>query len=458
VTWREPPELGKYRSSGNAASIEALQLGVPANADLAANTRIYPIILKTAKTSSCDDLSSTTTLGRFCMKTLICTVGGSRDPILTAVREHKPDRVIFVCSEDDEATGARGSYTEVETKNPSLPMEAGLDARTWEVVKVPADDPVAILSTLAPLMTRAMSDGRCIADYTAGTKSMSAALFMAACQRPEVRISLVTGPRTDLVRIKSGMGFGRTTRIANTAIQRERLAAQVMARWATHAYGEAARLIASEAEARDPTTDRWEILSRGFAAWDAWDHERAFELLSNFGRYVGSYLRTLRELTSPPTRSSDAHRVADMYASAERRAHNLQFDAGVLRYYRVFEWIAQWTLKWDHGVDAGDVPTSSPVAEFAYRDANTGKLVVGCNDAWKAVAKLDGPLKDTATRLGNRMRELALKRNQSVLTHGQRALGPSDLASCRSALDAEVWPAFQRAADVSVVQLPTTLP
>ena len=66
------------------------------------------------------------------MKTLVCTVGGTDAPILASIPTHRPDRVVFVCSTDDVATGAKGSYVSVERANPSLPSKAQLDPGFWK--------------------------------------------------------------------------------------------------------------------------------------------------------------------------------------------------------------------------------------------------------------------------------------------------------------------------------------
>ena len=45
-------------------------------------------------------------------KILLITVGGSHQPIVTAIRDLQPDRVIFLCS--DGAKGSKSQVMEVE--------------------------------------------------------------------------------------------------------------------------------------------------------------------------------------------------------------------------------------------------------------------------------------------------------------------------------------------------------
>jgi CRISPR-associated protein (TIGR02710 family) len=402
------------------------------------------------------------------MKTLFCTVGGQHTPVLVAIAGHAPDRVVFVCSGTDVATGTPGSRAEVETKNPSLPLEARLSEGSWEVLEVPADDPARAITIIDGRMAAAIAKGECVVDYTGGTKSMSAALFFVACQTPNVQVSLVTAPRSDLVRV----AFGEYMRVLpHAVIHRRRLHEQVAACWDRFAYAEAEQVISSASPAlRDETMDRWHTLSRGYALWDAWDHRGALERLRPFKKHTGALLPTLVLLaseggTAPGSQSSDpgrwrladAQRVADIVASAERRARRHEYDAAVLRVYRALEWVAQWTLRWDHEIETANVPKDSPIAHHSHLDEG-GRLVVGCSKAWAAVADLPGPLQEVARSLGDGVRDLASRRNLSVLAHGDRALGRDDFEACRDAFKAKVWPAFLGASGVQEVQLPSVLP
>lgn len=46
------------------------------------------------------------------MKILVISVGGSCSPIITSIKQNKPDRIYFFCS-DDSRTGNKGSYVSV---------------------------------------------------------------------------------------------------------------------------------------------------------------------------------------------------------------------------------------------------------------------------------------------------------------------------------------------------------
>jgi CRISPR-associated protein (TIGR02710 family) len=390
------------------------------------------------------------------VRTLFCSVGGSRAPVLAAIREYQPDRVVFVCSIDDKATGSPGSRSEFLTKTPSLQDEAALENDTWELVEVPADEPATIVEVVKPLLAAAVARGECIVDYTGGTKSMSAALFFAACMTPRARLSLVTGPRVNLMRINDGME--RVRSVPTASIDRDKLRQSVAQCWSRHAYVEAEHLArGAPDDARDATTDRWQMMSKGFGLWDAWRHKAALTTLAPFKRYCGDLLQSLGQIVEGRDQGfKHALWIADIHASAERRARAHQYDAAVLRMYRTLEGVAQWTLSSHHQIDASDVRDSA-ARRFCSQGANN-KFVLGCRAAWAAVAELDGPFRDVARGMDEYIKPLEAGRNESVLVHGYRALELDDWERCKELLHAKIWPAFLRVARVNAFQLPTLLP
>ena len=152
---------------------------------------------------------------------LLCTVGGSHEPIVKSIRHTQPKFICFVCSEDDLATGQLGSALQIEGKGkfikakredskptlPNIPTQLELTADSYEVIKIAADDLDAACQTIVQqmkLLKQRFPDAELIADYTGGTKTMTAALVVAAIEIG-VALQVVTGSRVDLVQVRSGM-------------------------------------------------------------------------------------------------------------------------------------------------------------------------------------------------------------------------------------------------------------
>lgn len=78
---------------------------------------------------------------------LLCTVGGSHQPILTSVKENRPDYVCFFCTGRDPDTGKRGSIDQVTGKGPVIKAKREDDKPTLPNITVQAglnDDSFAV--------------------------------------------------------------------------------------------------------------------------------------------------------------------------------------------------------------------------------------------------------------------------------------------------------------------------
>jgi CRISPR-associated protein (TIGR02710 family) len=359
---------------------------------------------------------------------LVCTVGGSHQPILTALQARPWDHVVFVCTRTAEGmAGSAAMVEEAVDGGPPIPAVAGLDPGRWEVVVVPPDEPDAAFAVLHEKL-RALGRERpgapIVADFTGGTKSMSAALILAAfsCNLP---LQLVTGRRADLVKVLDRSERAvvvSTERIAGSR-EFERLAAG----WGRFAYQEAA---AGFARLRDDLKatglsraelsrfNRAQELSAAFAAWDCFDHRKAAGCLQkNLYRDLEIGGRTdWFELASSLARGQDspwgALHLTDLWRNAERCAARGRWDDAVARLYRLWEAVAQWLLRVDCAIDTAVIQT-------------------GLRKSWDLYLHLrpDGAAAQFWRRAGadkrselERLNERLSLRNHSILAHGWGAV------------------------------------
>ena len=356
---------------------------------------------------------------------LVCTVGGSHQPILTALKARQWDRVLFVCSaaipesRSSAAMVIEGVEIAASDARPAqrldpIPVQAGLAAGDWEILEVPPDDPDSAFSLLVQRLRAFSRDGRrVVADYTGGTKSMSAALVLAAFEAG-AELQLVTGRRGDLVRVldRTEREIAIGTRRVSVAREFERLAAG----WERFAYQEAAegftRLwndLKAEGASRDELRQltRAKELSEAFAAWDAFDHKRALGRLSRSlykdleiaGRRDWCDLAAVlvREQSAPWR----ALHLCDLWRNAQRCAARGRWDDGVARLYRLWEAMAQWLLWADFRLDTAVVETGLKRSWDLYRHLRPeGEAAAFWQREW---ARLD---------------EKLVIRNRSILAHG----------------------------------------
>jgi len=375
---------------------------------------------------------------------LLCTVGGSHQPIVSAIKELSADRVFFICSENDSATGRPGSVSQItgtgmcikanpldaKPSLPAIPQQAGLQPEQYQVFCAPADDLDAIYLVCRNALRTALRDfpgARWVADYTGGTKSMSAALVLAALEDPAVELQIVTGNRGDLIKVRDGSQY---VALANyERIRFERLAAPFRECWSRFAYSEAEAGFKGIAAPRDPHLRgrlfAWRDLSRAFAAWDGFDHATPQTIIQDYApklpNSLKEYLPVLSRLNDTrDTQKRDAARLFDLYRNAERRAAQGRYDDAVARLYRLWEWSAQWILKTRCGIDTSDIPADWLPKDMPRSPNSRGKIQTGLFDSWKLVKrkKSDSIAAHFFMREENTLRNLLETRNLSILAHG----------------------------------------
>lgn len=365
---------------------------------------------------------------------LVCTVGGSHAPILSAIGSYKPNFVWFICTE-----GKAGSLQQVRGRGncikksprdeapslPNIPTQASLREDEFDVVLVPPDDPDSIHQHLRKLIDRILVEPlrpRVIADYTGGTKSMTAALLLAGLEyEDDVELSMVVGQRADLIHVTDGTEIPFVANVERIRFSHKFRVA--LSPWKHFGYAESAVALETMRQPRH-SRDRKQYLdalaaSRGFAAWDGFDHATARQLLQPLGHIFGQYLATLASLNRGDEAQPPA-RLADLYRNLERRAERRQYDDAVARAYRLLEWTAQWLLDRDANVDTSNVSPDCIPNNLSLPRNDKGQYFAGLRNAW---ILLETHGKTDAVRLFARdcakeSLSLLTTRNHSILAHG----------------------------------------
>lgn len=373
--------------------------------------------------------------------TLFLTVGGSHQPLVTAIRAAQPGHVVFFCT--DDMPGQKGSRIQVEGKGscirarpdderpglPAIPLQCALADDQWTMAIVPADD----LDGAVAAMGRAIAEQRrlrprppLLADFTGGTKSMGAALMLAALEADNVRLQIVTGNRPDLQRVRDGMPMVAPVRA--DAIRLRRDMDLCLAAWEHFGYDQAAAGLAALAVPEDPALrqrlHRARVLSAGMAAWDRFDHAGALALLADYEPQVAPWLGTRWSgLKIIAENAADDGRVEplrlwDLWLNAQRRARAGRHDDAVARAYRLLEWTAQWLLASARGWRTADLPAEVALAAGIAINRN-GQYQAGLYAAWQlAAVHVGGIVADFFAAQEGAMRDHVQRRNQSILAHG----------------------------------------
>ncbi len=379
---------------------------------------------------------------------LICTVGGSPEPIVASLKHWRPARIHFIPTSDTREV--------VDQKVIPLAEAEGLTINPgcYDILELADGQDLAAcldkLRPLTPLVQQWLSRGDAFdvaVDFTGGTKCMSAALALQG-HRWRCTFSYVGG----MERTKDGVGIVITGKeqVLHAQNPWDALGFQAVEEFGVlfdqHAFG-AAVALADRAmrNSRDPVRKREFNALKAFAeaydCWDRFDHKRALdkfqelaksendlrallggakaeELLSKANSH-GEYLRKLIEGPSP-----SVQHVTDLMANAQRRRVEGRIDDAVARLYRSIESLAQVALSERYQIkNTKQVPLNSvpePLREQWSSRADDGSVFLGLQDAYALLAALGDKLglNFKQLQLDDRQRSPLTARNQSILAHG----------------------------------------
>ncbi len=414
---------------------------------------------------------------------LICTVGGSHQPIVTAIEELRPDHVVFVCTGRDPATGKAGSDILITGKGncikadrgddkptlPAIPVQCGLVAGQYTLAITVSDDLDQVYLDCMQAIKKNLRDfpnAKIVADYTGGTKSMTTGLVLAVLQYPEIELQLVTGSRADLVRVRDG---SQASALANIEqIRFQRLLVPYRQCWERYAYSEAEAGLKQIAAPRDEqlrgSLTRFRELSRAFSEWDNFNHGAALEILQAYAPalpgemkpFIGMAMR----LTDKDPKKRDAARLYDLFLNALRRARQGRYDDAVARIYRLIEWTAQWLLLHQCDIDTSDVKEEQIPVGMQLTQNREQRWQAGLFNAWQLVkAKTTGAASTFIAEHEDPLQNHIKIRNQSILAHGFTPVGVQNWQGIAEFIADKFIPMLlQETACVGIKKLPEQLP
>lgn len=377
-------------------------------------------------------------------KILVLTVGGSPEPLVTAINRIKPDFVLFICTEADGQT--QGS----DTTLPSILSKTG--EIKHEILMVKPDDPESCISRMLNKIEDLKRDkpgADIVVDYTGGTKTMSASLFWVATHL-NLGIFLTTGIRRNLVAVKEGE---TTCKIHLSFPYYEELLSLVDSLLKYYHYTSAEENISSALVNYHFPTDLREDLKKkrriinAFRLWDAYDSINAIIRIEPFKKafwndYVSFWDRVAadrmmlekdfekeveeREIT---IYSKDKHSqyaiVHDLLLNAERCAVRGRFDDATARLYRAMEALAQLRLLLCHEIKAWDVDIEKipkKLKETYEKKRKDGKIKLGLVEDYELLCELGDEVGKFFKGSEDDLKDALRWRNQSILAHGFRSI------------------------------------
>lgn len=386
---------------------------------------------------------------------LIATVGGSPEPLAASLLHWRPSRSIFVVSTETKTAVASQLVPAVQGAG-----WGDFDAGRYDLVEiVNAQDFSGIVARLRALDSRVQSwlhdhpGSEIIADFTGGTKAMTAGLALTAARWP-CQISYVGGTE----RTKDGVGIVVSGKEQIVHAQNPwdvlglQAAEEAVILFNNGDFSAAVHLLE---QTRNRLTDASQKKQfQAFAAlcqilenWEKFQHKDAMKKLADvhrdkndlafilgphraetLSRWLDQIDTKLKPLTDE---AADAAKltalVQDLLANAQRRLREGRYDDAVARLYRAIEALAQAKLHTRGFSDTSKVPLEGlpePLRTEWQSRAEDSHLKLGLQDDYTLLGALGDEVASLFRELGLDGREsLLTARNRSILAHGFAPVG-----------------------------------
>ena len=395
---------------------------------------------------------------------MLVTVGvGSTvsDGIAFAIRDRRPDFVIFLTTLQSE-----------ELTIPNLLETLKLDREAYQCRRVDDENDVEkctldFITAIQNLKNRGFGSEDIVADYTSGTKAMSAGLVAAGLEAAIGGLSYIAGERAE-GRVVSGTE--RAISLAPNRLRVRRIVEQAITEFNAVRFDTCLDMLNQIKELIRlqsiwQAVDTLRTLALGYRAWDQFDYTLALSeldgltgnahlpewgLKSRLERHKGFLYRV---------NNSDygVERATDLWNSAERRKTEGRFDDAIARLYRLIEYIAQVRLFRDHnGLKTSDLNISllpeSLHASYKEKAGRSGKIELGLYESYALLKALDNDLGHLFIAEYDETEELKKVlglRNQSILAHGFGSLSQNGCETAQASVRSLMDQAFQNWEDTT---------
>jgi CRISPR-associated protein (TIGR02710 family) len=366
-------------------------------------------------------------------KAMIMTLGGTIEPVIKSIKNHKPKYICIIASQD--------SINQISS------ISKEINKPITEIKKFIVDDHQSIEETFSKSneayewISKFAAPNEVIVDFTPGTKAMSVGLFLAMSDKG-VRFCYIGGKK----RTKEGVGtvesgHEEVVEIKNPfeTFQQDKIN-QFVEFFNSQLFAAAGRILEELIKNTNKKTLFKAIreVNKGYYFWDLFHYKEAIkcfrptvvERICEEKRFKDFYNaiennRKFLEVMSISTKKFQNYSLelfADVYENAQRRARAGHFDDAVLRLYRLTEMIAQERLKTKYNQNSSNVNFDSlKMSEenrHRWKDMYSGKRGLGLNAIYDLLYDLNDELGTTFQFYRESFKKIQDYRNLSFLAHG----------------------------------------
>lgn len=353
-------------------------------------------------------------------------------PLVKSIRNSNPNFLILVASEVSRSHAEK------------IRQMIGFDDSNSSIVVLSDHDSLEVTfqesaTAIRTLVDRGFTSDEIIADFTSGTKAMSAGLTIAASMYACGSLKYVTGKRKGGVVVPGTERFLSVSPAAILARQNLNTAAQFIRQLQ---FAAARNILDSTNHAYLDERDRQLLhdlqgIASAYEQWDRFEHKRfggEYSKITFSDSATGPF--QLRHIH--PNRIVDIGKAierndfsddlcADLYNNAVRRFNEGKLDDCVARLYRLVEMLAQKALA-SHGVNTSSIdPSKLPAKVQAWLESKRGygqQIQLGLRDDYELLVQMEHPL-GLAFADNKSLGGLLQTRNNSILAHGFNPVGQS---------------------------------
>ena len=406
-------------------------------------------------------------------KAMIITVGVGTEVahgIKVSVDNANPNFILFIgSSESKEKTLPKlkeeiDNLTEVDENFlfPHEPIEGcyyifKVDNEVNDVEKIYFN----YMRYIKEILLRQFRPREIVADYTSGTKSMSAGLFAAAVSLDLGRLSYVHGERDKNGRVISGKE--RVTTLTPSEIFFEKRKAEALRLFNRLQYTGSMEILKELKENKLKPEQKQEVdfllsLIEGHHLWDRFHLKEASQKISQASKIkemvkkynVSENLSNAMEvLTKEQNSFYEPLRALDLIANAERRMEVGRFDDAAARLYRTIEFMAQSVLYREYEIETEDIdlrkiPENLRGKYECFSDSSR-KISLPLARSYELLRDLDnefGKKMMNEFGKGGQIRKFMYVRNNSILAHGFNPVKEKTVCEFLEYLKTDLLPIF----------------
>ncbi len=367
-------------------------------------------------------------------------------PLIKSIEEANPDFLLLFASPASESN-ARTIVNELHRDATNSRVHR-LTASEFDVEALFKE----MLDQLTILEQSGYEPGRTTADFTTGTKPMSAALALAACNRSLGRLKYISVKRNEQKQVCEGsertLTFEPTGMLASATL---RTALDMMKAYRFDAVRQLLEPLPDYllSEAEKATRTCLLHLAEAYSQWDMFQHIRfkatydkaRLNEASNVAEFKAqpetvSAVMELGQKMSKGQLSDLA--VIDLINNARRRLEEGKYDDAVARLYRACEMLAQWQLA-KNGLATADIDLSKvPKKSVDWLGNCRGaekKIQIGLYRSYQLLAEMEDEV-GKQFLADKELQAVLNNRNVSILAHGTNPIRDTAAADLLSRIEA----------------------